>query len=197
MDLNKFRGFYPDLDKALDILPHNRIGKLIFTRRDDKYSVGLIMKYGHEGDRENFEKLIGKNLTDDFYKTPNGYVGVLCVDLESLGTGQVRLYKDQPHNKSGLKPGQNFIENVGYYIDENGNTVGKKTYMVDWLNRCYQIDYYDKDGTHVKMEREIQGTIEDWNGPQEIVDIVTQNKLYYALTKKEKKDQAYFIVTVN
>jgi hypothetical protein len=196
MDLNKFKGFYPALDRALDIIPHDRIKSFIFTRREDFYSVGLIMHYGQRGDRDNFEKLVGKKLDDVFYSTEAGWASVLCVDLESIGTGQLRLYKDQPNNKAGIKPGDNWIENVGYYIDENDNIVGSKTYTIDWENLCYIIDYYDANGAQVKTEHEVRGTIEDWNGPQEIVDIVTQNNIHNITTKKVNKDQAYFIVTV-
>jgi len=197
-DLNEFRGFYPMLDKVLDQYPHDRIWRLIFSRRQSDFSVGLVVRYeNNDTDRVHFETLIGFKLPDDFYLTPEGNIAAICVDLESLNTDKVRLYKDQPHGRSLVGPGEPWIENIGYYLDREGNVYGTKTYTRDEKVGEYRIHYYDKDNNLLKVEKEVLGKISDWNGPSEIVDVVKKQNLYYAMMKKVSIDQGYFIVTNN
>lgn len=195
MDLNRFKGFYPALDRALDIVPHNRIESLVFTRRDEVYTCALIMKHQFSADREVFEKLIGIKLVDEFYSTPTGFIAYMCADLESIGTGKLRLYKNQPQNvPENLE--DDWLENVAYYVDtHSGETIGKKLYHRSAKDKCYYIDYFNKDGNLVaEKQREMQGDYEDWNGPREIVDIAIEENMIHVFAKKESKDQGYFVV---
>lgn len=195
MDLSRFKGFYPALDRALDIVPHNRIESLVFTRRDDVYTCALIMRNQFLTDRETFEELIGIKLPDDFYITPTGFIAYMCADLESIGTEKLRLYKNQPQNiPANLE--EDWLENVAYYMNaRTGETLGTKLYYRSNQNQCYYIDYFDKEGNLVaEKQREMQGEYEDWNGPQEIVDIAIEENMMYVFAKKESKDQGYFIV---
>ena len=59
MDFNKFKGFYPTLDRALSIVPNHMIHSLVFSRREDEFSVGLIMHQRGEEYQAKFEELIG------------------------------------------------------------------------------------------------------------------------------------------
>lgn len=192
-----FRGLYPELDRALDIVPFDSIMALVFVRRTDEsgkdeLGIAFAMYHTTPSDREAFEKLIDLRLTDEFYRTPTGHVGILCADIMGLESDLVRIYKNQPHNKVH---GDRFVENIGYYLDSNGNTVGKKIYTRDSNDMCYYIDYYDKDGNLVrKGEKEVLASYEDWKGPDEIYDIVVKNDLIHHFTKKMGKNQAYIIV---
>ena len=41
------------------------------------------------------------------------------------------------------------------------------------------------------------GSFEDWNGSQELFDTVEENNLKYVFSKKDTKDQGYFIVSTS
>ena len=95
INFNIFEGYYSSLDKALEQIPHSKIRSIIFPRRKDIHSVCLVLTRHSEEDEKIFEKLIGVELDEEFYETPHGSVGSLFVDLESIGTSQLRIYKDQ------------------------------------------------------------------------------------------------------
>lgn len=195
MRLERFKGFYEALDRALDLVPHDRIESLVFTRRDDLHTCALIMKHQFSSDREIFEKLIKLELEDEFYTTPTGFIAYMCADLESIDTDRLRLYKNQPQNvPNNLE--DDWMEATASYVDtQTGETLGTKTYLRSVKDKCYYIDYYDKDNNLVaEKQKEFEGTYEDWNGPKEIVDIAIEEDMPYVFARKESKDQGYLII---
>jgi len=99
MDMKKFKGFYPSLDRALDIVPNNMIHSLVFTRRENSFTAALIMHYRGDEYREKFEELINYDLGADWYKAAYRInVAFMCVDLESIDTESLRVYENQPQN---------------------------------------------------------------------------------------------------
>lgn len=194
-NINRLRGFFPKLDEVLDWFPHNRIKSIVFTRRNDFHSVAFISHFVKGTDDEaNFEKICQYNFPTEWYETESGWVSYVAVDLESVGTNKLRVYKNQPDKNP--RDGSDWWENIAYYIDTETNKVlGTKHYLRSERNRCYYIDYYDADNNLVaKMQREISATKEDWNGPEELFNIVIEENFGYVFAKKENKDQAYFAV---
>lgn len=197
-NIDRLKGFYPELDKVLEWFPYDRIKSLVFTRRDDKHSVGFISHFakGTE-DETNFEKICQYNFPTEWYETENGWVSYVCVDLESVGTTHLRVYKNQPDRNP--RDGSDWWENIAYYIDtKKRKVVGTKHYLRSETDKCYYIDYYDQNDNLVKSrQKEVKGTKEDWNGPGELYDIVLEESFGFMFAKKENKDQAYFAVHIS
>lgn len=207
MDLNKLRGFYDSLDNALDVVPHEQFRQIIFTRRKQVHTCNIVLRHQSEEDKENFEKLINYNVWDDFYRTPQGNVSALFVDLESIGSECLRIYNNQPHNtphktieeQYDLKNFPEFVELNGYYINTESNgldILGTKEYIVSMKDFCHKVKYYDKDGNFIKEDRDVIAAYEDWNGPKEIYDIAVKEGLPRSFLKKAYKDNGYFIIGV-
>ena len=201
MDMKKFKGFYPSLDRALDIVPNHMIHSLVFTRREKSFTAALIMHYRGNEYREKFEELINYDLGADWYKAAYRInVAFMCVDLESINTESLRVYKNQPQNiPKGIEAAddvEDWHENLGYYINTKTNEVlGTKHYIRSSRDRCYKIDYYDKSGNKIKEDqREVIGEYVDWNGPKEIYNIAIEAGVSTGFAKKVNKDQGYFIV---
>jgi hypothetical protein len=201
MNMQKFKGFYPSLDRALDIVPNDMIHSLVFTRRQDEFSVGLIMHQRGEEYQAKFEELIGYVLGPEWYSAAYKIdVAFVCADLSSIGTDSLRIYKNQPQNiPSGSKIGddvEDWHENLGYYINTTTNEIlGTKHYIRSHRDTCYKIDYYDHSGNKVaEDQREVMGVYEDWNGPREIYNIAIDAGVSTGFAKKVSKDQGYFIV---
>jgi len=189
INFNIFEGYYSSLDKALEQIPHSKIRSIIFTRRKDIHSVCLVLTRHSEEDEKIFEKLIGVELDEEFYETPHGSVGSLFVDLESIGTSQLRIYKDQRFDKSKFML-------KGYYLNKNKKIICKKTYALNPANdeNSLIIKYYDENGNLIDTQTESNGNFEDWNGSRELFEAVENNNLEYSFMKKDTKDQGYFIV---
>jgi hypothetical protein len=202
MDFNKFKGFYPTLDRALSIVPNHMIHSLVFSRREDEFSVGLIMHQRGEEYQAKFEELIGYVLGPEWYEAAYRInVAFVCADLSSIGTDSLRIYKNQPQNipqglDSSSTDDEDWHENLGYYINPNtGEILGTKHYIRSQRDSCYKIDYYDKDNNLIlKGQKEIMGEYEDWNGPREIYNIAINAGVRSGFAKKVSKDQGYFIV---
>lgn len=197
--MKRFKGFYPALDRALDIVSNDKIFGIVFTRRNDNFTTALIHHHRFEDDRESFEALCNYDFGEDFYKTETGRVAYLCVDLESIGTDFLRLYKNQPQNvPQGVDPEDydDWVENIGLYIDTNTDKIlGTKEYIRSQKDFCYKINYFDANMQMTAVDqREVLGEYEDWNGPTELVDIAKEEGVHYAFAKKVNKDSGYFIV---
>ena len=94
-NINRLRGFFPKLDEVLDWFPHNRIKSIVFTRRKDFHSVAFISHFVKGTDDEaNFEKICQYNFPTEWYETESGWVSYVAVDLESVGTNKLRVYKN-------------------------------------------------------------------------------------------------------
>lgn len=198
-NIDRLRGFYPKLDEVLDWFPHDRIKSLVFTRREDVHSVSFISHFAKgTQDEENFERICQFNFPTSWYETPNGWVSYVAADLESVGTGKLRVYKNQP-DRNPHDPSVEWTENVAYYIDsETGKILGTKHYHRNEIDLCYYIDYYDEDDNLISArQKEVLGTKEDWGGPEELYNIVNEENFGYQFGIKENKDQAYFVLYVS
>ena len=199
-NVHNLKGFYPKLDEVLEWFPHNRIKSLVFTRRGDKHTVSLITHFAKntaDKDEENFERMAEHNFPTEWYETDNGWISYCAVDLESVGTGKLRVYKNQP-DKNPHDPLIEWTENIAYYIDsESGKILGTKHYHRNEMELCYYIDYYDENDVLVaSRQKEVLATKEDWNGPEELIQAVESEGFGYNFGKKESKDQAYFVVYI-
>lgn len=190
MNLDIFKGYYPSLDEVLEKTPHEVIKGFIFTRRNDAHTVCLVLRRHYPDDIKVFEDLIGVKLGDEFYETPNGWVGALYVDLESIGTSKLRVYKSQPHEKD--------VTLIGYYMDQDGKVYQTKVYNLIEVDgqKKNSIDYYNEAGEKIGNEIESEGRFEDWNGSKELFETVKSSGLSYMFSKKENKDQGYFGVSI-
>lgn len=198
-NINKLKGFYPKLDEVLEWFPHNRIKSIVFTRRENVHTVALISHFAKGTDDEaNFEKMCKYNFPTEWYEVEDkGWVSYVCADLESVGTGYLRVYKNQPQNNP--RDGSEWLENIAYYINSKTDTViGTKHYYRNEFDRAYYIDYFNEnDELILKRQKEVEGTKEFWGGPEELFKNVKQEKFAYMFGRKENKDQAYFAVHIS
>lgn len=208
-NIDRLKGFDNKLDEVLEWFPRDRIKSIVFTRRGDHHSVALIQKFSKGmangvDDEANFERMCGYNFPQEWYETYDntgeqvGWISFCSVDLDSVGTNKLRVYKNQPHKKPE-NLNDEWWENIAYYIDTtNRKVLGEKHYLRSMRDRCYYIDYYDSEGNLVaEKQKEVQATKADWNGSEELFNIVQEEEWTYVFSKKENKDQGYFIVHVN
>lgn len=192
-DSKLFKGYYSFLDEALDKVPYDKIWRFLFTRRKNTYSVTLAIYNRSEEDRELIDELIGFKLPRHFYDTPTGKVGKIGIDLGAIGSDHMRIYVSQSHNRDGSNK---FIDGVGYYIDNTGEVLGRKDYIVNIPEGCMDTEYYDAEGNHIKSDREIPSDdYSVWNGPKDLVDLANKYNLKYSFSHKEGKDQGYFLLS--
>lgn len=197
-NIDRLKGFYPKLDEVLEWFPYNRIKSIVFTRRKNVHSVAFISHFAKgTKDEENFEKVCGYNFPTEWYETANGWVSYVCVDLESVGTTKLRVYKNQPDKNP--RNGDDWWENIAYYIDTNtGKTLGTKHYLRSEKDQCYYIDYYnEKDEVVATRQREIAATKDDWKGSEELYSIIQEEHFPHVFARKVNKDQAYLAVHVS
>lgn len=191
MDYNLLRGFYPALDDALNKIPHNKIWIIFFARREDKYSVTVAIHNHGEEDRKLIDDLAGFKIPRDLYLTTAGQCGKIGIEVTSINTDNLRIYVNQKHDHTTQN---NFLQGYGYYLDKTGSVIGKKEYLADVKEVCYNVDYYDAENNLVDKDKEIPADYSDWHGPEELVTIARNNKVEHIFTKKENKNQAYFIM---
>jgi hypothetical protein len=191
MNYNLLRGFYPALDAVLDKIPHEKIWVIFFARREDKYSVTVAIHNHSEEDRKLIDDLAGIKIPRDIYLTTAGQCGKIGIEVTGINTDNLRLYVNQKHDHLAEN---NFLQGFGYYLNKSGDIIGKKEYRANVKEICYDVDYYDAENNLVDKDREVPGNYSDWNGPKELVTIAQNNNVQHIFTRKESKDQAYFIM---
>ena len=191
MNFNLLRGFYPALDAALDKIPHEKIWLIFFARREDKYSVTVAIYNQSEEDRLLIDDLAGIKIPRDLYLTTAGQCGKIGIEVTGVNTDNLRLYVNKTPDYDAVN---NFLQGYGYYLDKNGLVTGKKEYIADIVKVCYDVAYYDAANHLVDSDKEIKANYSDWGGPKELLDIAEKNNVSYVFTKKENKNQAYFIM---
>ena len=196
MDSQIFRGYYACLDRALDIVPLDKVYLFNFTRRKDVHSVSIALRNNSEEDRELIDQLAGFKVSRHLYEYDGGRVGVIGLDLVDHETDYVRVYASQHHN---WQPGSTeWLYAAGYYLDKSGKVLGKKEYRANTNTGILNIDYFDESDSLINNDKEILCDPEDykvWNGPRGLFDAIKQHNLRYSLNKKTEKDQAYFLVS--
>jgi hypothetical protein len=199
IDVNIFKGYYPNLDKALDMFSLEDIWGIQFSRREKVHSVTIVVKNNSEEIREYIDELAGFKVSRELYET-NGEgtrCGLIAIDLGGCGTDLLRLYVSTFHNNS-TKDKERWLYGIGYYLDKEGNVTGKKHYTADVPNKTMEVDYFDEEGNKISDDAELltdDWTV--WGGPKEIYDAVNKYKIMHQLGYKVKKDQAYFLVDPN
>lgn len=193
MNYNLLRGFYPELDKALDKIPHEKIWLIFFAKREDKYSVTVAIHNKSEEDRMLIDDLAGIKIPRHLYKTTEGQCGKIGIEVTGANTDNLRLYVNTVPVRTTI---DNFLHGCGYYINSNGLVTGKKEYTINVKELCYDVNYYDTDNNLVDTDKEIPAVYSDWGGPKELVAIAENNNIGCIFTKKENKNQAYFIMNL-
>lgn len=191
MNYNLLRGFYPELDNALDKIPHEKIWLIFFSKREDKYSVTVAIHNKCEEDRELIDELAGIKIPRHLYETSAGQCGKIGIELTGANTDNLRIYVNKSTPRTTI---DNFLQGYGYYINKNSSVIGKKEYFVNVKDACYDVTYYDANNNLVNSDKEIQANYSDWGGPKELVTIAEKNNVKCVFTKKENKNQAYFIM---
>jgi hypothetical protein len=191
MNFNLLRGFYPELDNALDKIPHEKIWLIFFARREDKYSVTVAIYNRSEEDRILIDDLAGIKIPRDLYLTTAGQCGKIGIEVTGSNTDNLRIYVNTTPDYTAVN---NFLQGYGYYLDKNGDVTGKKQYTADIVKVCYDVAYYNAANNLVDTDREVPANYSDWNGPKELVTIAKENNVECVFTKKENKNQAYFIM---
>lgn len=189
----KLKGFYPELDRAIDLVPEDRCWRLLFTRRGDKMHVTFAIYVSSDDDVTLFEELCGFSLPEGIYSTPNGRICHIGVDLTALNENSCRVYTHDI-NTNGSKE----IEGCGYYINTNtGEVLGSKIYWRNHEAECFEVDYYDTEFNLIDENKEVFNTDQDfWGGPNEIVDLAKSIDATYTFSRKENKDQAYLLMGI-
>jgi hypothetical protein len=191
MNYNLLRGFYPELDNALDKIPHEKIWLIFFARREDKYAVTVAIHNKSEEDRMIIDDLAGIKIPRHIYSTTEGQCGKIGIEVTGVNTDNLRLYVNKAIPRTAV---DNFLQGYGYYVNNNGSVIGKKEYSVNVKSVCYDVTYYAADNTIVETDKEIPASYSDWGGPKELVTIAEKNNVKCVFTKKENKNQAYFIM---
>ena len=189
MNFDLLRGFYPMLDVALDKIPHKKIWTIFFSRREEEHSVTIAIHNQSEEDRLLIDELVGFKVPRHLYQTEHGWVGKIGVDVCGIGTDKLRLYVNRNKYTDG-----NFLEGIGYYLSKDGKVIGKKDYVNNVEEVCYDVTYYDENNKVVDADKEIITTQKDWNGSEKLVEIAKKQEVECVFTKKKNKDQAYFIM---
>lgn len=191
MNYNLLRGFYPELDNALDKIPHEKIWLIFFSKRKNKYSVTVAIHNKSEEDRELIDELAGIKIPKEIYLTTEGHCGKIGIELTGANTNNLRVYVNKAIQRTSV---DNFLHGYGYYINKNGVVTGKKEYVVNVKEVCYDVAYYDANNNLIETDKEIPANYSDWGGPAELVAIAENNNIKCVFRKKENKNQAYFIM---
>lgn len=170
-----------------DIL--DKTTELVFSFRDGVESVCWITN-----DKDIFKSVAGE-VPDVVY---NADTDRYAVDLDSIGTSQVRMYVGSNNTEDG-------ISGYGYYMSSTGNIVEKKVYKVADAYDPILIDRYDVNGVLIsENEKELIADKGEWFGNKSLVDDINEiclkalrdhDKTFgISYTKKEEKNQSYIRV---
>lgn len=199
MNRNLFRGYYRGLDKALDIISSlDQVHSFIFCRRNKVHTAAVMIFNHSEKERGWIDQLAGFEIPKHLYERDDGCrVGIIGLDIPEKKQDFVRLYvsdKREWRNDSNV-----FLYGIGYYINSNGEVLGKKNYYADLDSGLLNVDYYDSNGDatdHLEEHVADPEDYESWGGPKALFDLVKENGLQYTIGFKDKakKDQSYFLV---
>ena len=194
-----FRGYYKNLDEALDKFDLSDIWAIQFSRKEKVFSVNLVLRNTSEEIREHIDELVGFKVDRTLYQTAGEGTrcGLIALDLGALKTDFLRIYVSTFHNNPN-KDKDKWLYGYGYYLDSKGNILGKKHYNADTTAKAMHVDYFDNNGDKVFDDTEL--LTEDWTvwgGPKELYDMVNKYRMMHQLGHKVKKDQAYFLVDPN
>tara|TARA_R100001510_G_C7643190_1_gene200712 strand:+ start:1095 stop:1745 length:651 start_codon:yes stop_codon:yes gene_type:complete len=155
---NDFRFLTPALDNLSPDI-RDQLVEVIYSWRDGVESVCVVTE-----SLDCLKTMLNGNVPSEISKakmTPPRYF----VDLESIGTDNLRLYIDDSQRMD--------ISIVGFKFDSNGNLTERKDYWRD--KEGVLIDRYDASNNLISSkEPEIMVTKDDFLGSSEIADKVEQ-----------------------
>lgn len=203
VDSNIFRGYYDILDEALDIFPISIQTTLEFVRRQDTHSVVIYIRNNSEEIRKDIDNFVGKygfSIPRRLYEPgPEGTrTGLIAIDLGTLSTESLRIYVTTTHNKPA-DLGTEWHWGNGYYLNKQGNVLGKKHYHINLKLRTMKVDYFDSEDNLEASGTDHENITDDWKiwgGPEELYNDVVKSGLGYSFGHKTKKDQGYFVVAL-
>lgn len=179
--MNNIVTVYEKEYKILNRLPQNlklSIKELIFSYRNGKETICAVFN-----NKDPLLDLLG-NLPE---KIMNTNVDTYGVDLESIGTDQVRVYHSCKEKDKML---------MGYYIKDN-KIDEYKIYKRTDDRSTILIDRYNSNGELISAnEKEIRTERSEWPGSKTILKLADSNGFYTNFLKKVNKDQFYARVRI-
>jgi len=185
---NFFGHLHPSTKElSSDVL--DKTTELVFSFRDGVESICWVTD-----DKDVFKSVAGEVPNIVYNANADRY----AVDLDSIGTSQVRMYVGYNNTKDD-------ISGYGYYMSSTGNIVEKKVYKVASDYDPILIDRYDVNGVLIsENEKELIADKGEWFGDKSLVDDINEirvkafhdyEKIFgVAYTKKEEKNQSYIRV---
>lgn len=157
------------LTPALDSLSpdiRNQLVELIYSWRDDVESVCVVTE-----SLDCLRTLLNGSVPPEISEARMFPIPRYGVDLESIGTDNLRLYRDAQYDDE-----REGISIISFKFDSNGNLTERKDYWKDKTNDSrILIDRYDaSDNLISSKEPEIMVTKDDFLGSSEIADKVEQ-----------------------
>jgi hypothetical protein len=177
MDFLELKKYSQELNK-LDDSVVSKLCSLAFSKREDVLSVAVGTR-----DKNVFEQVCNKiTLPRNFLEGDYIRWGV---DLESIQTDKIRIYR--------VPPKSNTTRVEGFYIDKNGKILEKKLYKK--TSEGLSIDRYDSNGKLISFgEAEVECTEKDWTGPKELVEEMKTLGYKFSFMKKIAKKHTYLVV---
>jgi hypothetical protein len=177
MDFLELKKYSYELNK-LDDSVISKLCSIVFAKRSDDLSACAITR-----DKELFKQLCSKiTLPRNFLEGDHIKWGV---DLESIETNKIRIYR--------VPPRSNAVRLEGLYIDRDGKILEKKLYKKSLEG--LSIDRYDGTGKLINAgEIEVECTEKDWSGPKELVKDAKDSGYEINFMKKISKEQTYLVM---
>jgi hypothetical protein len=154
------------------------IKELIFSYRNGEETICAVFN-----NKDPLLDLLG-NLPETIMNTD---VDIYGVDLESIGTDQVRVYHSHKEKDKML---------IGYYM-KNNEIVEYKIYKRTDDRSIILIDRYNSNNELISgNEKEVRAERSEWPGSKRILKLADLNGFYINFLKKADKDQFYARVRI-
>ena len=172
--VNKF-GQHSSALNQMSFLVFSSVQELVFSYRDEELSVCVVFN-----SIEALTDIIGSVPSEISSASTNRY----GVDLESVGTSNLRLYIDGQSDSEMLR---------SYSYNSSGSLTQSKIYKRSDGQYPILIDRYSASGDLISAdEPEYSGDSSLWTGPTEIIDTASGHDVVYLA--EVNADQCYMRV---
>ena len=172
--VNKF-GQHSSALNQMSFLVFSSVQELVFSYRDEELSVCVVFN-----SIDALTDIIGSVPSEISSASTNRY----GVDLESVGTSNLRLYVDGQSDSEMLR---------SYSYNSSGSLTQSKIYKRSDGQYPILIDRYSASGILISAdEPEYSGDSSLWTGPTEIIDTASGHDVIYLA--KVNADQCYMRV---
>lgn len=172
--VNKF-GQHSSALNQMSFLVFSSVQELVFSYRDGQLSVCVVFN-----SIEALTDIIGSVPSEISSASTNRY----GVDLESIGSSNLRLYVDGQSDREMLR---------SYSYNSSGGLTQSKIYKRSDGEYPILIDRYNASGDLISAdEPEFSGDSSLWTGPTEIIDTASGHDVIYLA--KVNTDQCYMRV---